>query len=390
MNLVQTAHFVRKAVIVFAAALVFYILFLIVREPTRLILRALFPPRNEPNIAYGVLDQLEFTPTSILDSEPTYILNTRNGQLPQDLPSVIRVYKYIPPKFSYGSGEKAQIDASKFGFTDEMRTSKLTDETYTWADVTFGGDLEINTNNNTLALSTPLFGKGSLFPAGKLSKQDAIDSAIGLLDDLSRFYDPLYKNSETRKEKVVFGKFGPSGVVRADSLQEAQIARVDIFRQIDTYPVLGDDPKHALLQVYVRASNGKETPQLNYPMASIYHWELDTEEIATYPTLPISLAWQQVAQGSGVIVNATPDTQSPFKSSVPVVIDKILINDIYVAYYDTKNQQKIMQPIYVFEGNYTSGTSGKGDITIYYPAISGEHVYNPEQSQDSDQILPQL
>ena len=65
---------------------------------------------------------------------------------------------------------------------------------------------------------------------------------------------------------------------------------------------------------------------------------------------------------------------NPFVPYVPIRIDKILVNNIYLAYYDTPKLEKYLQPIYVFEGNYTTVGGGAGQITLYYPAISGDYI----------------
>ncbi len=51
-----------------------------------------------------------------------------------------------------------------------------------------------------------------------------------------------------------------------------------------------------------------------------------------------------------------------------------LINNIYLAYYDTPNRQDHIQPIYVFEGSYNVGNKPGGDITLYFPAVDGKWI----------------
>ncbi|HAZ29270.1 TPA: hypothetical protein DCY43_00750, partial [candidate division WWE3 bacterium] len=81
-----------------------------------------------------------------------------------------------------------------------------------------------------------------------------------------------------------------------------------------------------------------------------------------------------------VLSGILPKDGNPFESYVPIRVDKILINKIYLAYYDSPKLQKYLQPIYVFEGNYTTVGSSAGQITLYYPAISGDYVLPVEDS----------
>jgi hypothetical protein len=185
---------------------------------------------------------------------------------------------------------------------------------------------------------------------------------------------------------VSYGKFKANGVVKADSPLEAQIARVDFFRNIFEFPILGPDPKKGLLRVYMRAPDNKlEFPQLNFPLVESYYWEVDVDEskVATYPAIPIGTAWSQVSQNKGVIANVTPNGASPFYDNPPTRLQRILINDVYLAYFDNTKPQKYLQPIYVFQGNFFGDNGQNGDITIYYPAISGQFVKtnNAQQGQ---------
>jgi hypothetical protein len=383
MNLVQIAAIVRKAVAILAILLFIYITALILKDPVQQTWYALLPPKDLPNYAFGLLDPLEFTEVPILTSDPNYVLNTRTGGLPTNLGNKMNVYQYVPPSFSFGEGERAQQDAATLGFNDDMRVSDLNAKVFVWQDVVFGGSLVINTQTRILYLTTPLSRIGSFFPAGQLTQTNAIANARLLLEELNRFSDKLYVLDTKGTQVVKFGKFLGNRVVEADSILEAQVARVDFFREVMDYPILGPDPKQGLLQVSMRAPNIEDgIPQLNYPKVKIYHWGIDTDSLATYPIIPVSTAWEKVTNNEGIIVNATPTETSPFEEAAPTRVEKILINDIYLAYFDNTLVQTFLQPIYVFEGAFTNREGGSaGTITIYYPAISGEYVRQPVANQ---------
>lgn len=375
MNLVETAELTKKILKGIAATLVLYFIFLGIKAPIKASWVALFPPKNQPTVAFGLVDPLQLTQVPIVGNNPEYVLNTADGSLPEDLETVMKIYKYKPVRYSYSAGANAQRDASILGYTDNMRVSELSELTLKWEDVFYGGKLAIDLNKNTLELVTPLASKGSLFPAGKLNKVLVIEVAQELFTRMDRFTDPLYKKASLKDIKVYFGKFTARGAIEANSILEAQIARVDIFRSVEDYPILGPNPTHALLQVFLRTpeADGRNR-QLNFPLVKAYHWEIDTTQQATYPLLPIAQAWEQISTNGGVISNVTPKGQSPFLG-VPITrVDKILVNNIYLAYFDNKEPQTFLQPIYVFEGNYTAATGGSGNITLYYPAVSGEYV----------------
>src|SRR3989344_6413588 len=382
MSLVQTSSKVRKGVVITVAVISLYIIFLMVKSPIRQMWYAFFPPADLPTVAFGYLDPLEFTEAPIVSSVPEYVLNTPTGRLPTDLKTSLAVYKYVSPSFSFSEGKRAQQDAATLGFSDTMRVSDLSSDLFTWQDVQFGGNLKIDTKTRTLELETPLANLGSLFPVEKYTQTNAVAAARSLLQKVNRFNDKLYTSDMRGYQEVRFGKFSGTRVVEVDSIPETQIARVDFFRKILDFPILGPDPKQGLLQVYLRGPETKDAfPQLNFPHVRAYHWEINTGDSATYPLTPIETVWEQISQNNGAIVNVTPQGASPFETPLATRVDRVLINEVYFAYYDNITPQQFLQPVYVFEGNYTTGAGAFCSITIYYPAVSSEYVRAPVNTQ---------
>lgn len=380
MSLVQASAIVKKAVIIFVALLCTYIFYLVVKNPLRDSFLALFPPDDLPDYGFGLLEPLEFTKVGTQTPFPNFKLFTKEGTLPTNFPSKLPVYKYFEPRYSFSEGERAQKDALLLGFDDTMRLSDLNASVFKWQDLTFGGNLEIDTKIRSIELDTPMSNIGGFYPTGKLTQTESIERAKELLTEMDRFSDKLYTLDTRGSQRVTFGKFGGVRTERADSILEAQIAKVEFFRKIFDYPILGPDPDEALLSITMRAPKVVDgNPQLNFPEVTAYHWEVNTEDSATYPLIPIQQAWTEVVEGNGIIANVTPSDATPFEKSKPVRVDDININDIFIAYYDNKKPQKYMQPIYVFKGNFQSRDTGdKGQITVYYPAIGIQYIKGPE------------
>lgn len=376
MNLTEISRVTKTAIAGVAALVVVYLIGFWLKTPISSLYSALFPPKDLPTVSYGILPQLQFTEQTTLNPNPIYKLNTRLGTVPTDLPTKLPVLRYNNPSFSYGAGAKAQKDAATLGFTDEMRVSDLAATIFTWNDVAFGGTLSIDTSTNAIDLYTPLGGKGTLFPSNKLTRILAIDTAKKLLQDLGRWNDQLYTSDLYGYQEVTFGKFGPSGVLKANSTLDAQFAKVDFFRQVDEYPIFGPRADESLLSITLREPGSSDLyPQLNFPRMNSRIWNLDLEvKDATYPLIPASLAWQEVSQGNGIISSIVPNDQNPFEQPAPIYINEILINEIYLGYYDNSVPQQFMQPIYIFEGNFVGDRGTAGTIYIYYPAVSGEYV----------------
>lgn len=385
MSLVEISEITKKAVVLTIVTVIVLITGWMLKEPVKDLYASLFPPEDLPTVEYGILDQLTFYEIEMQNPEVEYVLNTSTGRLPTNLPDKMTVYKYTPPAFSYSAGKNAQDDAATLGFTEEMRTSSLSDKYFTWEDLLFGGKLLIDTKRTYVTLTTPMAGLGSLYPNNVLTSGRAVDKATYLLEGLKQEIDPMYLDPIAARTTVTFGKFGTAGLIEANSQLEAQVAKVDFNRSIGSYPIVTAKPYDPHIQVVVRGESDDDYLQLDYPVLKVVNTTINTTSTATYPLTPISTAWENVISGNAAIAGVNPNTRDPFsaqtKSFNPI---QILINDIYVAYLDSEIQQTYLQPVYVFEGNYIA-TTDRGDITIYYPAVAATYINQPLPPEETQQ-----
>lgn len=373
MNLVQTSAIFRKGVLIVLGLFALYISFVILSAPIRALIVSLNPPKDPPTALYGKIDAPEFQYKKITNADPQYILNTKNGKLPLDLPNKMPVFRLRQPLFSYEAGKNAQRIGATLGYYDNTFTSATNNPTYTWEDASFNSKLEINTKTGQIMCNLPLFGKSDFYVSGKLTSQTSLDQAKNMLTSINRFSE-MY---QTGTSKVYLGKFVGEEIRPIDFDYETQIARVDFFRGFKNFPIYGPDPYKGLLHIWIGVPKDLKFKQLVFPKVEAYAWELvdkEKDQNATYPLIPVSVAWTEVAQNKGVIAGLMPKDGNPFEPYVPIRVDKILINKIYLAYYDTPKLQKYLEPIYVFEGNFTTVGGGAGQITVYYPAVSGDYI----------------
>ena len=376
MNLTRLSELVRKVIIAIVATFLIYITYRVALIPMGKTLYAtLFPPKNLPTALWGKLPPPEFIPQKISGSNTKYQLNTADGRLPRDLPDKMIVFRYKEIPFSYEAGKEASQQAQLLGFSDAELTTNLKGDVYQWRDSQTGSTLEIEINTKEIRKNTSFIGKSRYYVPGSINKGSAVGIAEQLFGDLGKLNGPLYPKG---KQKVTLGKFQGDKIVEAKSVLEAQIAKVDFFRTAIDFPVYGPNPKEGLLQAYVGKTS--EGLIMNHPYVHAYYWELEHKFDATYGIIPVSMAWDAVQNGKAVVANVTPEGKSPFEPYTTTYVDRILVNDIYLAYYDSMEPQKYMQPIYVFDGNYIS-SSGRGDITLYFPAVSGEYIEQPQTPQ---------
>lgn len=381
MSLTEVAKQVRMAVSVLAVTLVLILFWHIFSSPIKKVVYKIFPPKDQPNPIYGLLPQLEFPEIKLADSTPTIELSTADGKLPANLPKKLTVYKYEKPVFSYSAGKAAQADADLLGFTSDELITDLKGNVYKWRDKETFGLLEINAVTKEINLTTNIIGKYTNFVPGIITEETASALATQILDQLGRNSDILYQTKGDRK--IVLGKLSGSQLLRA-SLRDAQFARVDFFRKVLDYPILGPRPKEGLIHISLRVPQ-PTLVALNYFELVYRARPLIPDNSATYPLIPVAQAWKAVAQETkGVIVELTPISGALFASTSPQVVDQIFINKIYLAFYDNPPQD-YLQPIYVFEGVYNTKNKPGGTITYYFPAIQGQYIQPPSSLQPTEQ-----
>ncbi len=373
MNLTDAAALVKKVLkIVLLIVAAYYVILLIIEPGIRDFFKKVLERRIPPNPVYGQLDPLEFVVKPITEGKPEYVLNTKNGRLPTNIPEKAVVYKFKERTFSYLAGKNATDQAGVLGFSESDLTTDLKGNDYMWRSIKTGATLEIQIETGVLKISTNLVAKGGDFISGTINTDSAKKFARDKLVSISRFDDGLYPNGFAT---VHLGKFTQAGVVETTDTREAQLADVDFFRSIDKTPILGPDPKKGLLHIYIR--NPSEYTTLNNPVIEAYFWTINPDSRATYPIISVDEAWKAITDGNGVIANVTPKGANPFVPYAPTRVESILIDNVFLAYYDTPKQQRFLQPIYVFDGKYTTrGTEG-GYITIYFPAITRAYTKPP-------------
>ncbi|MFC1756300.1 hypothetical protein ACFLZK_02830 [Patescibacteria group bacterium] len=372
MTLTGASKLARKWVLfIILAIVIYYIILLILFPGAKAIIKAIIPEKDPPNTAFGALPALEFTIKHTKgDFDPKYILDTQDGRIPTGYPKKVKVYpvRTAPPSFE--KGKNAINTAAELGFSNDDLVTSLKEPVYKWKKIVSDGILEIDTNTESLLLYTPLSGKSGLFPRGSLTEERAKEYAKTMFSKIDRFEDQLYIEG---KQKVNLGQFSGTVLKKASSIGDAQVARVDFFRSIEEYPILGPDPQVGLIYTFLRKPQ-RDDIFYNFPIMRSYLTQIDQKTEATYPLINVATAWDFVSENKGAVVSILPESISPLVPYTPVRVEEVFINSIYLAYYDSDSEQDYLQPVYVFEGKYTtSGTQG-GSIHFYYPAISPEFI----------------
>jgi len=71
--------------------------------------------------------------------------------------------------------------------------------------------------------------------------------------------------------------------------------------------------------------------------ASFQYSQILENDFATYPLLPVQEAWNNLLAGKGYIAKK--------------ITDKVTVRRITLAYFESNQPQKFLQPVYLFEGD---------------------------------------
>lgn len=138
---------------------------------------------------------------------------------------------------------------------------------------------------------------------------------------------------------------------KALSLSAADAIRLDYFRaDLDSMKILSakfdESFTYALYSPNKSINSG--ILELSYTF-----WPIAYDDFATYPVKTGAEAWQDLIDGYGFVVR--------LGNNKP---DRIIIRNIYLAYFDTKEPQLFLQPIFVFEGD--------NDFVAFVPAVTSD------------------
>lgn len=281
---------------------------------------------EQPELKFGLLPKLEFQEVSVSSSNFTYTIDTKTGNVPEDLPKLIKVY-FIPLqgttllapdrardlakglKFNIGPD---LISATKYRFTNNEKGELL---------------IDLNSGNFNYQMEV------------------ATASASPDLPDQTQIASNFKKyltNLGLLKDQLVNGRIKVSDDRTFISLWQ---------ENIDDIQIVTPSFKEGL----IRATVGKSFDETQkFPSLDYTYWQIDKNNSSTYPLKNAKTALDELKSGLGNIV------VEPKKG-------QISITDIYLAYYLPEKYTRYLQPIFVFQGD---------NFVAYVSAIANEQIEN--------------
>jgi hypothetical protein len=213
----------------------------------------------------------------------------------------------------------------------------------------------IITDPETLEVKT-----GALPPTENLLR--SASSLLGEANKLDASFEGL---SPTLTYLKSMGDF----MSKVESSSEADIARVDFFREVKLsdkvkYPIYGPSPFEGPVQMYLSSGNPGRPYEIRFKV-----WQYDFLRGSTYPLESPAEAWENLQNGDGVVAALTSKDVDYLREGKLPTINSIVIRTIGIAYFDDPNSQTYLQPISLFIGQAFLQNGDAAEIIIYRPLI---------------------
>ena len=308
--------------------------------------QAAHPPYTAPTVRFGNIGKIVFPEKTF--EKKNFVAELADDKFPQykDQANVYVIYR---SKSVLGALEESKKTAALIGFTNEPR--EVATGIYLFTDNVSGKSLKMNVLESSFTMSYPYLSDQLLLNPDQMpSKDEAIKIAKNYLQQAEKLSTDL----DEGEKKVSYWKINFDGLKEVTGLSEANIIRVDFFRQKlgDDVQVVSTEVKKASVSVLVSGSSvtTKKVVEVNYK-----HVDVDTSAASssTYPIKTAEVAFAELKTG-----NYWPASDVSAKD--------VTIRKIYMAYFEPVNLTQFLQPVYVFEDN--------NGFVAYVPAIIDKYA----------------
>lgn len=336
-----------------------------------------FPPQKPPpETSFGKIGIPTIPSTDIDLSEWTYEIDTPTGRL-QTMPDRLPVFPLERNATTPLTELKAEDLAQSLGFTSQPTTVSPTE--YQWRDDK--RTLEMNVVSQAFTLEhDPYTLEMQLAQGNAPTEEHAKSIAQTFLNRLQLGNESL----KSAKRKSAYVQIREGNYRTVESVSQAHLTRVDLFKVITvngvSYDVLGPDPTVGLTHLLIAGGSYRSVID-QVPVSQYQNWEIKTEEGSTYPLLSSSEAWQQLEGGNASLVYLKPQEAGPYQSPSTPLVEKVRIQRMSLAYFESKEPQNYLTPVYVLEGLAEMRNQKPWKIVFYVQAISEEWVI-PESNQN--------
>ena len=333
-TLTETAYYGRKVVRWAIIALIGYVILRISFTIFVRIIQQAFPRAPLiPNQAFGKLPALKFPETTASPSgQLEFTLQTVSGTIPE-ASNAAKVYFLPKNRSSLLSLSNAQTLVARTGFTSTPR--QISPTVYRWIDLDAPfRTIELDIVNNHFELNYAYSHDPNLFT------EKSLPSPLQAENDAEVFMQTLGLTTtdlDLVNPKVTFLKFDGSKLILASSQSQADAIQLDYFhKKYDGMQVLTDQPNAGTL-TFIFSSSLNANKHILY--VKYHYWPTDINTLGIYKLKTSAQAYQELLAGKGYLASFPPNQ------------NQIKLTNVYLAYYDSREPQLFLQPIFVFEGD---------------------------------------
>lgn len=347
-TLSDVTQFGRKALVVVAIGIISY-----------LVLRMFFtaavnyykavnpPPPPPPTVGFGKLPPIKFPEQDSEVWPREFVIETARNRLPE-FPDRAKVFEmYVPTPSLLADSEVRKI-AANYGFGNQPEMLDVNN--YRWIKYEpIETIFQINLVNYNFSLLTDYQTRPELVRASSLpEKHDAVQTVKLYL----KRSDLLPADIATASGEVSYIRVLAGEVLPAVSLSDANFVQVDLNRVPidDAIEMYTPEGKQGIVSAIISGAMEKrdQIVELHYR-----HQGVNYQSFHTYPLKPITQAWQELQDQQGYVAMGDG-------------LEKAVIREVVLGYFDSYTDQPGLQPIYVF--------SGDDGFMAYVSAISSNWI----------------
>lgn len=376
-----------------------------------------------PDYMCGQLDSFELRSLGVATSDTKFTIETTSGAIP-DLPEVVNVFQYIHQP-SLSARDDAKTIAENLGFDPEGMLRKSSSE-YQWRNSSKSQTLTIETGNLNFDLVTDFTGGNINTYAERLpSEENAKTIAMDYLRDVGLLTTD-YQNGFQRAYLI---SVTSSGEFRqAPSISDAQLIRVDFFRQqalvtIETEDegigglgstvgtelekeksttitrdgesvevkkyttdIMNDSPIFGNITVFIGGTSEKNSSNYEIFGISYRNWILEENSCGTYKLITPQEAVRRVQEGEATLVYLLGAGEDKIVPPESKSVTEMRILEVGVSYLDRSIKQDYLQPIYFIKGEAQFSNGTYGEFYYYVPAVDYSSI--PENAGTAPTTTP--
>ena len=310
--------------------------------------------QTNPGAFFGTISPPNLPKSSVDLTRTSFQIDLPEGFLPQS-PTELPVYPIPKPAGTLNSLEDAKNKVRSVGFTETP--TRLSEAVYSWKDpINDAKSITMNIASGEFTYRYNLK-KDPEIIEGKfiIDEVEAVRKGQQFLHRLGSFPEDLndgptvinfYRQKGTKRK-------------RATSFSEANQVEVYYFRKSinNQYPIVQSNPDLSYIRVLLGSNLLKERGVVE---ADYVYWPIKYDDSSLYPIKTADQAWSEFQEGKAVFVKGVQKSYQ-----------EVFLENVELAYFETKSYQPYAQPIYIFRG---SGVSNNKlvEFVAYLPAVSND------------------